>query len=169
MAKPINVRKFQEEVFGLVIAVPAYTVPEEDAGSLKRARDLVPDAPVPDEKADDVPLVKLASLAYGKKFVPLTPNLAKRLEGRTVPALAGQGWMDHTSAGRAERMKSIELITIHGVFDAPKQHSALILSELSGSKPKRFTFGAYIYKGLYGTGSSHDPILVFVDTMYANR
>lgn len=164
MASAMKVPGFQEEVFGLVIAVPAYTVVKEDAGGLSKVRENVPAEAVPEDKADDMPLVKLGSLAWGKRFVPLTPTIAKRLEGRTVPALTGQAWMDHVSGGRANRQKAIALITIHGIFDAPKQKGALVVSELEakGKLLRRFTYGAYVWQGFYGTGSGHDPILVYV-------
>lgn len=157
---PIAVRSFQEEVFGLVMAVPPYTVPQESSKKLKAARAEVPTAGLPDDEQDDTPLVKQAQKAYGKRLRPLTEALARRLAGHTVPGISGQNWMDHVSSKKATREKMLELHTIHGVFDAPNQEKTAIVSILEGKK--RFTFGLYLWQGHYGSGNGHDPILVYV-------
>lgn len=159
-----TVSSFQENVFGMTIAVPAYDVSKSDVLALQKARDQVPIASLPETVSDDMPLEKYAVIAYGKKFTPVTPAVAKRLEGRTVPAIVGQRWMDYVHSTRALRQKAIVLVTIHGVFNAPKKDKALVISELtlSAKGVKRFTYGAGIWRGSYGTGSGHDPIMVFI-------
>lgn len=156
-----TIKGFQDEVWGLHVAVPAYSVTRSEMLALDEAREQVPDTGFDKE----IELVSLARKAYGKRFKVLTAPMAKKLAGKTVVALTGQLWMDHVGSDKGARAKMPTLITIHGVFDAPKQEKTCIVSELEvGARAvKRLaTYGTYLWKGYYGSGSGHDPVLVFI-------
>lgn len=68
-------------------------------------------------------------------------------------------------AGRTQRQKDISLLTIHGTFTLQTKNERLIVSELQAigkTKLRRFTYPLYLMDGVYGSGSGHDPVYVYV-------
>jgi hypothetical protein len=125
----------------------------------------------------DEGLEHLASRIYGRRLRALTPALAKRLTGQTVPGISGQGWMDYVSRGtREQRARLIHLHTVHGVFEPPPEaggssrgwfsrapkaeRASCALTEVYGRRV--YTWAPYLFEGHFGTGSGHDPVFVFV-------
>ena len=125
--------------------------------------------------AERLQLGTVVKRAYGTRFQKLTPALARRLAGATVPGLSGQGYMDFWADGSAkQRAAQIELHTVHGVFRVPATkkgvwpfakvipaEDACVVTE-HHAPGKRSTWAAYLWQGHFGTGGGHDPVWVFV-------
>lgn len=173
---------------GLRVAVPVYSLGREHAAQLARARAAVPAAPLDARAVEHLGLESLALRAFGgtgggtqqpqqppgPRLRPLTPALARRLAGRTVPGMSGQRWMDLPGAPRAERAAMLELHTVHGAFDVERsrgglfffrqraQHRAYVLTSWDAATGAAHTWEAYEFpKGRVGTGSGADPVFVW--------
>lgn len=154
----MQVHAFQQDVLGLRLAVPGYTVPSTVFTALKTTQARIPThaAPTP----DDASMVRLAQAAYGPAFKPLTKTMAKRLAGKTVVGLSGQAWLDNTDGTKRDRAKALGLITIHDVFMVEGEPHCCVSNLDPRTKKRVFTFGTYLWKGYWGSGSGHDPILI---------
>ena len=188
----ITVPSFQEQVWWgcrpmLHLAVPKYTISKEEVDSYEKARGAVPTEGVDQEILRDNDFQKVIQAAYGKRFVYLTLDLARRLEGRTVVAITGQTWMDHYHSARSARSTDISLLTIHGTFKVPTSNGKGFWSYVTGKRASsdtedilvvtqftepslksgevhasRFTYGVYLFNEFYGSGSGHDPVFVSI-------
>lgn len=164
---------FQEEVSeALHVAVADYRITDADIAHLDEAISEVPTniRDIDDDRADRLGLVGMVRYAYGKGFKPLTEALAEKLRGRTVPAISGQVWMDHIRGSTLKARRNIpRLHTIHGVFHDPAGGGKVcIVSEIRRRRrivrgfPDRNTFRTTHWEGFYGSGSGHEPVMVFV-------
>jgi hypothetical protein len=109
--------------------------------------------------------------SYGDKFSLLTPTLARRLSGTTVPSLSGQRWMDFMAGSKRDRERQVQLLTVHGVFvttpkkqglfgSSSKPQTTCVVSVV-GPGGKTNTFQTFLSLGHFGSGSGHDPVFVF--------
>ena len=184
----IRVPGFQKKIYkDITLVVPTYMISKEQIKVFNEAVEKVPEgivnssAVAGDYGLYDSKYIKLVQKAFGKRFVPLTPTVAKRLEAKgqtTVPALCGQWIVEGTSRPREMRRSGITLLTLHVpslvLSKQSRCQDCLMVTEFSSRKVSEvvkkskvkelsgFTYELYIYQGIYGSGSGHDPVFVYV-------
>lgn len=103
---------------------------------------------------------------YGKNVHPLTLTLAKQLVGKTVYGLEGQDWFAESTS---EKTKSLQKLKILGFSEEPNDfrhvNEKYVKNDNVVIRSYRFknTFGAYLYKSQFCTGSGCDYIYVFIE------
>jgi hypothetical protein len=182
-ANPKNLRfvvpsaTFQHASRPYTVFIPQYTISDEHIQALLAAR------------ADFMRISRStwSSFRYdlqwdfGPRFVPLTRELASRLQGLTVPIVTGQEWMDHvgedaSKSSYAQRGDSVLPCTIHGEVEytpgrtwygaARPSVTECMITELDeiGPKPvvgKQLTYPLWLSEvGLF-VGGDHEYVMVW--------
>ncbi|KAG2424952.1 hypothetical protein HXX76_014110 [Chlamydomonas incerta] len=118
---PFTVEGFRD-VFGCMTAdVDTYTIGEDVMSTMKLAQDCMPEEGC--DFYDHDKTVEKIQHAYGKRFVPLTTEIAKKLVGKTAIAVFAYKWMEYTDAPKQKRALVPQFLSVHRVCKAPNDYN----------------------------------------------